>query len=206
MISVKLLSVCFTHVNATIKRFDSCSCKAKIHVCPSEDDQGGGMIRFVIQTEYSCISVFFSYSVSLLFSCVARLFLFLIPYRSVSPLPSYFSWHFSFIFHAMHASAGGFAHKLFCWLNICSFMVYSFPPSYFPSISSCSIFTPTLRSLQRLNFIPPLFSPSLPPSLPFLFGYLPYNSSVSLKLDDVSGYQHPTTGQNWPCSRNQQST
>lgn len=43
---------------------------------------------------------------------------------------------------------GGFGHKLFCWLNICSLIGYPFSPSRFPSISSS---LPPSLPLSRLN-------------------------------------------------------
>lgn len=143
------------------------------------------------------------------------LFLFPDPVLFYFPSSSFFPpWYSHFLFYAMLASAGAFGHKLLCWRGIWflnSSPLYS--PPCFPSISAalflCSL-SFSFWSLQPLNFQTTFCSVPLPSS--FLISFTNISPTVSyccvvlLKLDDFLGYEPPPSGQNWPRSRDQQST
>lgn len=163
------------------------------------------MSRFVIQNEHffeflvsiHTVSFPFLWVNSLPLSCVS----FCSPLLSccISSLPPFFFLCISnFLFYAMHAFAGGLGHKLFCWLNICSLIVYPFTPSRFLSISSslrlrshppfpfpASI--PTASEFPNLS-PPPFYSVLPPPHLPHSGRTVAQCWVVLLKLDDVLAY------------------
>lgn len=94
-----------------------------------------------------------------------------------------------------------------------SSIVHPFTPPRFPSISTalflCSL-SFSFWSLQPVNFQTTFCSVPLPSS--FLISFTNISPTVSyccvvlLKLDDFLGYEPPPSGQNWPRSRDQQST